>query len=226
MSIRERLESVRSRIAGAAQRAGRRAADITLVAVSKGAAIQEIVEAGQAGLSVFGENKVQEAVQKIPAVSLAELQWHMVGHLQSNKVKDAVALFHLIQSVDTVRVAEKISQEAVLAGKTMPVLLEVNVSGEQAKYGFKSEEIYSAVDSVVQLPNIKVLGLMGMAPDAADPAPRRAAFKMLKGLFGVCKTMKYPALEMKYLSMGMSDDFEIAIEEGSNMVRIGRAIFR
>lgn len=225
-NFKESLDRVRVSIQNAAERSGRSAADITLVAVTKSVPAAVVSEAAAQGLTFFGENKVQEAAEKIPQVLAPEARWQMIGHLQSNKVKAAVSLFHLIQSVDSARLAEKIGEEAVLAGKTMDVLLEVNVSGEEQKYGFKPEAVYTALDEILAVPGIRVLGLMGMAPNASDPDLRRAAFKKLRGIFSVCKTLKRPNLDMKTLSMGMSDDFEIAIEEGSTMVRIGRALFR
>ena len=224
-SISENLSQVRLRMNAAAERSGRKPESVELVAVSKSAKVPKIREAIALGLTTFGENRIQDAEPKIAELSDPSLRFHMIGHLQSNKVKTAVALFSTIESVDTVRLAEKISQEAALAGKVMPILVEVNISGETEKYGFKPEEVYGAMDEIVKLPNIKVEGLMGMAPNTADVELRRKAFKTLKGLFSVCKTIKSPNLEMKVLSMGMSDDFETAIEEGANRVRVGRAIF-
>ncbi len=224
MSFQERLVRVRERIEGAASKSGRQAKDIFVVAVTKGVTTEKIDEARQAGISCFGENKVQEAQEKVDA--RPDLEWHMIGHLQSNKVADAVRLFNVIQSVDSVRLAEKISGEAVRQNKPMTVLLEVNVAQEEQKYGFKSEELYAAIESMTAMPQLKIAGLMGMAPNVADPEPRRQAFKKLKGLFGVCKSIKTENMQMRYLSMGMSDDFEIAVEEGANMVRLGRVLFK
>ncbi|HTL71341.1 MAG TPA: YggS family pyridoxal phosphate-dependent enzyme [Candidatus Eisenbacteria bacterium] len=227
MGVREKLASVEERMARAAAKSGRARKDITLVAVTKGAGPEAVVEARAAGLTVFGENRVQEAAAKIPACPPeAGVEWHMVGHLQTNKVADAVSLFGLIQSIDSVRVARAVNDAAAAAGKTADVLLEVNISGEPKKYGFKPAEIYAALEAAAGLPAVRVLGLMGLAPLTDDEAARRAAFKELRGLFSVCKSVKKPNLEMRHLSMGMSDDFEAAIEEGSNMVRLGRAIFR
>lgn len=224
-SISENLSQVRLRMNAAAERSGRQPGSVELVAVSKSAKVPKIREAIALGLTTFGENRIQDAEPKIAELADPSLRFHMIGHLQSNKVKTAVALFSTIESVDTVRLAEKISQEAALAGKVMPILVEVNISGEAEKYGFKPEEVYGAMDEIVKLPNLKVEGLMGMAPNTADVELRRKSFKTLKGLFSVCKTIKSPNLEMKVLSMGMSDDFETAIEEGANRVRVGRAIF-
>ena len=225
MSVAHKLEALRARIEGAAKRSGRDGKDVILVAVTKGAPAEAVREAMAAGLTVFGENKVQEAQGKIPEVGTGP-EWHMVGHLQSNKVKSALELFTLIHSVDSVKLAKNLSVAASLENKTASILLEINISGEAQKYGFAPEEIYGAVDLVAALPSLKVLGLMGMAAVGTDPRPKREAFRILRNLFSVCKSLKYPSVEMRHLSMGMSDDFEIAIEEGSNMVRIGRVLFK
>ncbi len=238
-TIREKLEQVQTRVDAAAKKSGRTLNDITIVAVTKKAQKEAILEAYDAGLRIFAENKVQEAVLKISELQGIEVQWQMVGHLQSNKVKTATEIFSLIQSVDTVRLAEKIHNECLLAGKVFPVLVEVNVSGEEEKYGFSPEEIYTALEAIGEFSQVKVMGLMGMAPNSPDPEARRAAFKKLRNIFSACKSLKIkgavtsskkselpvPPVEMKYLSMGMSDDFEIAIEEGATLVRIGTAIF-
>ena len=221
--IKEKIVAVNERLEKAASRSGRSLKDITLVAVTKGAKLETVLEAREAGLGVFAENRVQEALTKVPQVAS---EWHMVGHLQSNKVRPALELFQMIQSVDTLRLAERINEEALAMNRVVPVLLEVNISGEAQKYGFRPEEIYSAVEAAAALPQIKVMGLMGLAPAGEEEAPKREAFKKLRNLFSVCKTLKNKNIEMKHLSMGMSDDFEIAVEEASNMVRIGRAIFR
>lgn len=222
--ISEKLESVRKNINEAAIKSSRALKDIALVAVSKGALPEKIQQAKEAGLLTFGENKVQEAEPKIQALGEG-LEWHMIGHLQSNKVKSAVSLFHLIQSVDSVRLAKLIHEEAKASGKVMNILLEVNASGEEQKYGFSPEEIYSALDQMRELDAIKILGIMGMAPNSPDENVRRATFKKLKSIFSVCKSVKQTNLEVKILSMGMSDDYKVAVEEGSNMLRIGRALF-
>lgn len=224
MNLKERLEVVRSKIDKAASKAGKPAKDVVIVAVTKGVASEKISEAREAGIEIFGENKVQEAEPKILNMQPPP-SWHMIGHLQSNKVKTAVALFQMIQSVDSVRLAKAISVESQAACKTLPVLLEVNISGEARKFGFKPEEVYAALEEIVKLPGLKVMGLMGLGPlDAVEDETRRS-FGKLRNIFSVCKTLKRENLEMKHLSMGMSDDFEIAVEEGSNMVRIGQALF-
>ena len=224
--FKDRLDRAQGFIERAAQKSGRSLKDITIVAVTKGVKSEAIQEAREAGVNIFGENRVQEAAEKIPAVQGADIQWHLIGHLQSNKVKAAISLFQLIQSVDTVRLAGKISQEALVENKVVSVLLEVNISGEEQKYGFKPEEIYSAFDLIAKMPGLRVLGVMGIAPNAAEDNVKRETFKKLRGIFSVCKTLKYGNVEMKYLSMGMSDDYGMAIEEGANMVRLGRVLFR
>ncbi len=224
--FKTRLETIQSRIDEAAKRSGRSLKNVTLVAVTKGVKADSLRQAREAGAILFGESRVQEAEEKILALQGTDIQWHLIGHLQSNKVKAAVSFFQLIQSVDTVRLAEKISEESLAVNKATSVLLEVNVSGETEKYGFKPEEVYSVIDAIGQFSGIKVLGLMGIAPNVPEEAPKREAFKKLKGIFSACKMLKHPNIEMKLLSMGMSDDYVIAVEEGSNMVRIGRALFK
>ncbi len=224
--IRQNLEQISERIGRAAQGTGRVASEVTLVAVTKGVAPERIREAVGAGVTIFGENRVQEAQEKIPLIAEPNLQWHMIGHLQTNKIKTALSLFQMIESIDSVRLAREVSGAAVLENKVMPVLLEVNISGEKQKFGFGTEEIYTAIESMKGLTGIHIMGLMGMAPNVDEPGMRRLAFKKLKGIFTVCKAIRQENFEMKHLSMGMSDDFEMAIEEGSNMVRLGRAVFK
>lgn len=222
MSLIENIALVRSRIEEAAKRVGRNPQEIALVAVTKGVKLEAIRQAQEAGVSIFAENRIQEAEEKVRGLAA---QWHLVGHLQSNKIKSALEFFSLIHSVDTLRLAKQIDEAALGLGRAVQILLEINISGEEQKYGFKPEDIYSVTDEVAKLSNLRVLGLMGIAPNSPDPEVRRRSFKKLKNIFSVCKTLKAPNMEMKYLSMGMSDDYEIAIEEGSNMVRVGRAIF-
>ncbi len=225
IEIKERLDRLNARVEEAAKRSGRSAKDITIVAVTKGAVADEVKEAATAGLKIFGENKVQEAEVKIPLVADPALGWHMIGHLQSNKIKPALELFGLIQSVDSLGLAKKLNEAAAAANRTVSVLLEVNISGEKQKFGFGPEEIYGVLERIALLPAVKVLGFMGMAPAGPDVVAKKEAFKKLRNIFSVCRTLKYPNIEMKHLSMGMSDDFETAVEEGSNMIRIGRALF-
>lgn len=198
---------------------------IEVIAVTKTAEVPQIREAMAAGFRVFGENRVQEAEPKILTLRDSGVSWHLIGHLQTNKAKLAVSLFSMIQSVDSVKIAERISREAEGLKKTMRVLLEVNISGQTQKYGFKPQSLRAAALTISKLPSILVQGLMGIAPYPASTDVKRTAFRSLKEIFLDLKKMENKNLTMRYLSMGMSDDFEIAIQEGSNMVRIGRAIF-
>lgn len=226
------LERVRVRMADAAHRAGRNPEEITLVAVTKTiepAVIREVVGLGVRDL---GENRVQEAEWKIPL--LPEVNWHMIGHLQRNKVKKALVLFDLIHSVDSLPLAQEIDQRASRIGARVPVLLEVNLSGEATKYGYRmaplvtqgeeKEAFFSHVEEILRLPYLEVRGLMTMAPLVSQPKEARPYFKRLRGLREELQ-QRFPQACREDLSMGMSDDFEVAIEEGATMVRIGRAIF-
>jgi len=214
LTVTQRVEEARRRIAAACLRAGRSPEEVTIVAVTKGFPPQAIREAWQAGIRHFGENRVQEAAAKIPEVADLPITWHMVGHLQTNKVKKALSLFQAIDSVDSLRLAQEISRRAQ---GTVPVLLEVNVAGEASKFGFSPEEILRAAEQVAALPHLEVRGLMTLAPMASDPEEVRPVFRRLRELA--------QALGLRELSMGMSDDFEVAVEEGATMVRLGRAIF-
>jgi pyridoxal phosphate enzyme (YggS family) len=213
-TVAERLALVRQRVAQAAERAGRSPAEVTIVAVSKSFPAQAIEEAAAAGIAHIGENRVQEAVAKIPSLRHLPVTWHMVGHLQTNKAKTALELFDIIQSMDSLRLAEAISRRA---DRPVPVLLEVNVGGEASKYGFPPEEVPRAAETVARLPHLDVCGLMTVAPLVRDPEEVRPLFRELHRL--------RDALGLAELSMGMTDDFEVAIEEGATLVRIGRAIF-
>ena len=217
-TIAERVEAVRLQIADACLRSGRSREEVTIVAVTKGFPPEAVREAFAAGLSHFGENRVQEAQAKVPL--LAGLQprptWHMVGHLQTNKVKTALTLFDIIQSVDSLHLAQEISRRAPQSVR-VPVLLEVNVAGEAAKCGFSPDELPAATEQVRALPGLEVRGLMTVAPMAGDPQEARPVFRHLRSLA--------ESLDLRDLSMGMSDDFEVAVEEGATIVRVGRAIF-
>ena len=215
-SIAERVEDVRRRIASACDRSGRSPEEITLVAVTKGVALDAIREAVEAGVHHVGENRVQEAEAKQP--SLADINalvtWHMVGHLQTNKVKTALGLFDIIHSVDSLHLAEAVSRSAT---KPVPVFLEVNITGENTKFGLSADELIRDGATVALLPNLEVRGLMMVAPQAADAEHVRPHFRRLREAA--------ERLDLRELSMGMSDDFEMAVEEGATHVRIGRAIF-
>ena len=221
-NVAQRVADVRQRVEIAAKKSGRNFSDILILGVTKGVDLERISQAHQAGIRIFGENRLQEAREKITQIPA---EWHMIGHLQSNKVQDAVSLFSTIQSVDSLPLAQKINSAAAHAQKTIPVFLEVNLSEEPQKYGFLGSEMYGVLDNLKILANIEVRGLMGIAPNTPDPALRRGSFRKLRSLFGVCRGIKSKHFKWQWLSMGMSDDFEIAIEEGSNMVRLGRVLF-
>ena len=216
MDLAERLHAALARIARAAERSRRAPSDVTLVAVTKTVAPADIEQAFRLGVTHFGENRVQDAEQKLP--SLAHLRpqstWHMVGHLQTNKVRKALAIFDVVQSVDSLHLAQELSRRAT---RPVPVLLEVNVAGEAAKFGFRPEELPQAAQAIARLPSLDLRGLMTVAPLVADAGDVRPVFQKLREL--------RDALGLKELSMGMTDDFEVAVEEGATLVRIGRAIF-
>jgi len=236
--VARNLDRVRERIAEAALRAGRDPAEITLIAVTKTHPPEVVLEAYQAGARHFGENRVGEGMAKIPAVRAAlsdpQPTWHMVGHVQSRKAQDTVAHFNYVHSVDRLKIARRFSRFAQEAERTLPVLLECNVSGEESKYGFdlpgweregvRRDAFFTAVEEILSLPGLAVEGLMTMAPFVADPEIVRPVFASLRALLDALRE-RFPDHAWVHLSMGMTDDFEVAIEEGATMVRVGRAIF-
>ncbi|MFB0527491.1 MAG: YggS family pyridoxal phosphate-dependent enzyme [bacterium] len=224
MSIRENLERIKEKIRLKSELVGRDPQEITLVAVTKTVEADRIEEAIAAGVNIIGESRVQEAKEKYGKVE-GRIIWHLVGHLQRNKAKDAVKIFDLIHSVDSAKLAKEIDKQAKKTGKIQKILVEVNVSGEESKYGLSPEEVITFLKEASGLPNIKVEGLMTMAPLYENPEDCRPCFRKLKELGEEIKAENIKNVEMVYLSMGMSNDFEVAIEEGSNIVRIGRAIF-
>lgn len=239
-NIQENLSQVRNRIAAAARRGGRSPDDVRLVAVTKTHPPEVAAAAFEAGLTDLGENRVGEAADKIPAVqeliSPAEgPRWHMVGHLQRRKAGPAIELFDLIHSLDSVRLAERINRliEREESDLVVPVLMQVNVSGERSKYGFDlppsaspkdRADFWQAVEQILALPHLRPQGLMTMAPLVTDPERTRPVFYALRELRDELRR-NFPQADWHELSMGMTDDFEVAIEEGATIVRIGRAIF-
>lgn len=222
MDFLSNLNSIQQRIDAACARAGRNPDSVTLLAVSKGQPPEAIRVAADAALNLFGENKVQEAKAKIPLCP-GKLRWQMIGHLQSNKCRDAVHFFEMIQSVDSLSLAEEINKQCDKAAKTMPILLEVNVAGESSKFGYAPEKILAELNEINALPKIEIHGLMTIAPWTAEPEKVRPFFRKLRELKTECEQILGAPLPQ--LSMGMSGDFEIAIEEGSTLVRIGTALF-
>ncbi|MDH7600541.1 MAG: YggS family pyridoxal phosphate-dependent enzyme [Armatimonadota bacterium] len=217
--IGENLQSVRERIEAAAHRVGRNPDDIILVAVTKTRSVDEIKEAIAHGICHIGENYVQEAEKKFPEIG-SSVRWHMIGHLQRNKAKHAVEIFDVVHSVDSEQLARELGRRAQAANKCVDVLVEVNISGEQTKFGVGPDDALELVETIREISGIRLCGLMGMAPIVEDPEETRPYFAKLKELWD-----KLPEENRIYLSMGMTQDFEVAIEEGSNMVRIGTAIF-
>jgi hypothetical protein len=222
--IQERLTEVKRRMAEAAIRAGRDPQAVELVAVSKTVGIPLIREGIEAGIAILGENRVQEAEGKIFELG-RPVKWHLVGHLQSNKAKLAVSLFDLIHSLDSLHLAEAIQRHAVAQGKTIPVLVEVNLAQEGSKAGVSVKEVPNLLRSVSLMSCLRVLGLMAVPPFLEEADQVRAYFRRLRQLAEEIAAMRIDNIEMIHLSMGMSHDFETAIEEGATLVRIGTAIF-
>ena len=222
--IKNNLEIINKKIKKAALRADRNPEEIKLVAVTKTATIEQIEEAIKAGVKIIGESKVQEAKEKYQIIT-ADIEWHLVGHLQTNKVKYAVEIFDCIHSIDSIKLAKEIDKRSLQFGKITNVLVEVNVSGEETKCGIKPEEVETFLKEISKFSRIRVRGLMTIAPIVEDKEEVRPYFRKLRELSKEIKSKNIKNVRMDYLSMGMSEDFEIAIEEGANMVRIGRGIF-
>jgi PLP dependent protein len=197
---------------------------VLLVGAAKTRTADEILEAIEAGLEIVGENYVQEAERAFEKVG-HRAKWHMIGHLQTNKVKKAVAVFDMIETVSSMRLAEEIDKACAKIGKVMPVLIEINSGEEEQKSGVNPEEAVDLIRHMSSLKNIKVVGLMTMGPFTGDPEESRSYFQRTKKIFDALKGMDLPAVQMKYLSMGMSNSYKVALEEGANMVRIGTKLF-
>ena len=222
VSLPENLNLIQQRIRAACDRCDREPNSLTLLAVTKTQPPEIVSAAASLGLLVFGENKVQEAKAKIPLCP-GKLRWHFIGHLQSNKCRDAVQLFQMIQSVDSFSLAQEINKRADEAAKTMPVLLEVNLAGEASKFGYKPEQLLAELKEINLLPRVEIHGLMTVPPWSPDAENSRPHFRQLRELKLQCEQII--GAPLPHLSMGMSGDFEVAIEEGATMVRIGTALF-
>ncbi len=222
MDLAANLQDIKKRIADACGRVERDPASVALVAVTKTHPPEVVGEAARLGLTLFGESKVQEAKGKIPLCS-SKLRWHMIGHLQSNKCREAIQLFEMIQSVDSFHLAEELNRRAEQASKTMPVLLEVNIVGEASKFGYKPEEVLVDLERLNALPRLEIHGLMTIPPWTPLPEKARPVFRKLRELKERCEQLL--GAPLPHLSMGMSHDFEVAIEEGATMVRVGTALF-
>ncbi|MGO9402014.1 MAG: YggS family pyridoxal phosphate-dependent enzyme [Terriglobales bacterium] len=228
MSIAENIAQVREQIAAAARRASRNPDEITLMAVSKTFPAERIREAYAAGLRVFGENRVQEFAAKANALrDLPVVEWHLIGHLQTNKAAKATELFDAVDSVDSARMAEKLNASAENAGETLSILIEINVGGEKAKSGVapNSDELEQILQGGPRWRNLKIQGLMTVPPYTEDPEGSRPYFRQLRQIRDSIAARNLPHIGTAILSMGMSHDFEVAIEEGATCVRVGTAIF-
>ncbi len=228
MSVSDNIRAVRERITRAAARVGRNLDSITLMAVSKTVEPERIKEAYAAGLRVFGENRVQEFEGKSAALSkLKDAEWHLIGHLQTNKARKTAELFHAVDSVDSLRLAEKLNQAAAEANKKLEVLIEIKVGQEESKAGIPldSPELEKLLRAAPQLASLQIRGLMTVPPFTDDPEGARTYFRLLRDLRDQIVARTLPGIQMDVLSMGMSHDFEVAIEEGSTCVRVGTAVF-
>ncbi|HZX46358.1 MAG TPA: YggS family pyridoxal phosphate-dependent enzyme [Clostridia bacterium] len=225
MGIEGNLETVKRSIEKAAAVSGRKLEDIKLVAVTKTLLPEKIREAAALGVTCVGENRVQEMLDKYQSLNDLPLEWHMIGHLQRNKVKYIIDKVALIHSVDTIELAEEINKRAGQAGKRADVLLQVNVSGEESKFGMDPGRVFDFLERAQGLENVHIRGLMTIAPYTDNPEETRPVFARLKAIFEEIKAAKPTGVDMDYLSMGMTGDYVIAIEEGANIVRIGTGIF-
>ncbi|RJP14006.1 MAG: YggS family pyridoxal phosphate-dependent enzyme [Candidatus Abyssobacteria bacterium SURF_5] len=224
MSIQSNLENLRRRISDAAQRAGRNPADIKLCVVTKTIPVARIQEAIACGVSIIGENRVHEATQKQPALGRS-VEWHMIGHLQSRKARQAVELFDMVQSVDSVSTAAALEKRCAEIDRPMRVLIEVNTSHEEQKYGAPPADAERLVRQLGKMGHLRIEGLMTMAPLVSDPELARPCFRELRQTAQRLREQDFPGASFDVLSMGMSNDFEVAVEEGATLLRIGSAVF-
>jgi hypothetical protein len=222
--LKENYASVEKNIEEACRRSGRDRSEVTLIAVSKTKPVEMLQEAFDAGARDFGENKVQEICEKYSQLP-KEIRWHMIGHLQRNKVRQVIDKATLIHSVDSYRLAQEISIQAQKKGLTMPILIEVNIANEESKFGITAEDTIQLVEEIAVLPNLKIQGLMTIAPYVVDPEENRLYFRQIKQLSVDIKNKNIDNVSMDILSMGMTGDYQVAIEEGATMVRVGTGIF-
>ncbi len=222
--IGERLKKIEQQIEESCRRAGRDPSEVTLIAVSKTKPVSMMTKAYEAGARQFGENRVQELLEKIPQMP-DDTMWHLIGHLQTNKVRQVIGRTRLIHSVDSVRLAREIEKESAKRGLVTEILLEVNVAREESKFGFFLEETEEALREISQLKHVRVCGLMTIAPFTADMEENRPIFRKLNQFFVDMKCKNIDNVNMAVLSMGMTGDFSVAVEEGATMVRIGTGIF-
>ncbi|TDT61838.1 YggS family pyridoxal phosphate-dependent enzyme [Fonticella tunisiensis] len=223
MSVSNNISRVRERIELAAMRAGRQPEDIELVAVSKMQSLEKMYEAKECGLRVFGENKVQELLDKYDKIQ--DVKWHFIGHLQTNKVKYIIDKVEMIHSLDRIGLVEEIDKRAKQINRIMPVLIQINIGREETKSGIYEEDVENFISGLEKYQNILVSGIMTIPPPSDNKSEIRGYFRRVKKIFDDLKQYKYKNFDIKYLSMGMTNDFEIAIEEGANIIRVGTGIF-
>ncbi len=224
--VHQNLTNIRERIKAAAQRSQRNPSQIILVCVTKEAQASQIYEAIEWGVTDVGENRIQNALPKYQEFGRYPLRWHFIGHLQTNKAKHAVKLFDFIHSVDSVSIAEKLQKEAEKIRKRQNILVEVNISREKSKFGIMPEELENLVKAIKKMDNLMLLGLMAMAPYSHDSEDSRPYFRQMRKLRQELSSYNGHNVNLRHLSMGMSADFEVAIEEGADIIRIGSAIFK
>ena len=223
--MKDRIAHIETKVQEAALRAGRNPEEIRLVAVSKTKPVEMVAEAFEAGQRIFGENYIQEAVEKIQRLEEKDIQWHFIGHLQSKKSKYAAGNFELIHSVDSLKLATELNKQAAKKGVLQNILIQVNTSGEESKSGTTEVEVVQMIREIAELKHVAIKGLMTMPAFFDDPEGARPFFKQLRQIKERIETLAIPNVEMKELSMGMTGDFEVAIEEGATLVRVGTAIF-
>jgi PLP dependent protein len=228
-AIAHRLEVIQERIVKACQRAGRRPDEVTLVGVTKTFPVELVAAAHEVGIRDFGENRVQELSRKagaIPGRVLGgDVCWHMIGHLQRNKAKEVVAYADMFHALDSLRLAEALNTRAALVGRVLPCLVQVNVSGEASKFGLPPGDAFDMMDRLAMYEHVRVVGLMTLAAPTPDPEAVRPQFRLLRDVYDTYDQPEHAHVQMQYLSMGMSGDFEVAIEEGATHVRVGTALF-
>lgn len=222
--LKDNLKQVEDNIAKACARAGRDRSEVTLIAVSKTKPVEMLQEIYDEGVRTFGENKVQEICEKYEQLP-SDIKWHMIGHLQRNKVKQVIDKAALIHSVDSYRLAQEISVQAQKKNICMPILVEVNIAQEESKFGISADDTVQLVEEIAALPNLEIKGLMTIAPFVTDPEENRTYFRQIKQLSVDIKNKNIDNVSMDVLSMGMTGDYEVAIEEGATMVRVGTGIF-
>ena len=222
--LKENLDNVLKNIADSEERSGRKKGDVTLIAVSKTKPVEMIKEVYDLGVRDFGENRVQELTEKYDKLP-SDIRWHLIGHLQTNKVKYIIDKAYMIHSVDSLKLANEISREAVKHSVTANILIEVNVAGEESKFGVRPDDLEELVRSIAKLPGICIKGLMTVAPYVVDPEENRGIFVKMKQFAVDISKKSIDNVSMDYISMGMSGDYTVAVEEGSTMVRVGTSIF-